>query len=30
VVESPHDHPHSSDDGATSTPALTAKTHGGT
>jgi hypothetical protein len=30
VVESPHDHPHSSDDGVTTTPALTAKTHGGT
>jgi hypothetical protein len=30
VVEPPHDHPHSSDDGAISTPALTATTHGGT
>ena len=30
VIEPPHDHPHENDHGATSTPALTANTHGGT
>jgi hydrogenase/urease nickel incorporation metallochaperone HypA len=30
VIEPPHDHPHSSESGAMSTPALTATTHGGT
>ncbi len=30
VVEPAHDHPHISDEGAISTPAMTANTHGGT